>query len=474
MNRILSIFKNSKEVLGLNQRGLVYIRPYNLQRAKQIADNKLLSKKLLKKAGIPIPALIKVIRNFSDIEAFNFALLPKSFVIKPVMGAKGGGIEIIFNRNKDGRWIGASGKKYSIDDLKLHCKDIIDGKFSLFNQPDFVLFEERISTHKNFKGLSYKGSPDIRIILFNKIPIMSYIRIPTKESEGKANLDLGAIGAGIDIAVGKTTNAIIGKSQEVENLPGTSIKLAGIKIPYWDKILRYAIEASKITKLGYGAIDFLIDKEQGPVIVELNARPGLSIQLANNDGLKWRLEKARNLKVKSIEQGIRLGKDLFGGEIEEEIEQISGKRVIGFVEKIKLIGINGKEIEVEAKIDTGADRSSIDEDLVKELGYEDAVDYFNSFNYPVFQTLEEANKASLERRNLLNSGEIKEHNLIDLRAIVKSSSGFSLRAVVAVKFILSGLELEAKMNITKRKNLAYKVIIGQKDLMQFLIEPTKK
>src|SRR5690606_18255766 len=164
--------------------------------------------------------------------------------------------------------------------------------------------------HKVFKPYTYKGTPDVRVIVFNNIPIMSYVRIPTKESNGKANLDLGAIGAGIDMAVGKTTSAIVGKSNRIEYVPGTNLPLSGLRIPYWDRILRYAIEASKATKLGFGAIDFLIDREKGPLIVELNARPGLSIQIANEDGLRWRLKKATGLKVKTTERGIRLAKDL--------------------------------------------------------------------------------------------------------------------------------------------------------------------
>lgn len=474
INKLFKAIKRSKEILGLNQRGLYFIRPYNPKYAKKIADNKLLSKKKLSKAGIPVPKTIKVFRKYSDVESFNFEDLPKSFVIKPSKGARGGGIEIIFNKNKENKWIGASGKKYSSTDLKALAKDIIDGRYSLFNQPDYVLIEERVKTHKNFKNLAYKGAPDIRIIVFNKIPTMSYIRIPTVESEGKANLDLGAIGAGIDIAVGKTTHAIIGKSKAINFIPDKNLSLSGIKIPYWDKILRLAIEASKITHLGYGAIDFLIDRDIGPVIVELNARPGLSIQLANDDGLLWRLEKAKNLKVKSVEQGIRLGKDLFGGEIEEEIEQISGKKVIGIIEKVKLVGINGKEIEVPAKIDTGADRTSIHEDIFIELGYAEAINYYNSFDYPLFSNFEAAKKVSKERDLQIKSGTIKANNYIKSRLIVKSAHGFSLRPIIDIQMIIDGIEILSNATASKRDNLENKVIIGKKDLTKFIIDPSKK
>ena len=146
IKKLIKAIKRSNEILGLNQRGLYFIRPYNLKHAKKIADNKLLSKKYLSKAAIPVPKTIKVFKNYSDVESYDFETLPKSFVIKPSKGARGGGIEIIFNRNKENKWIGASGKKYTITDLKALAKDIIDGRYSLFNQSDYVLIEERVKT----------------------------------------------------------------------------------------------------------------------------------------------------------------------------------------------------------------------------------------------------------------------------------------------------------------------------------------
>ncbi|MFS8130431.1 MAG: sugar-transfer associated ATP-grasp domain-containing protein, partial [Candidatus Dojkabacteria bacterium] len=326
------LIKNRKDVLGRNERQLVYIRENNKRRSVKIADDKTLAKKILQQNNIPVPEKIAVIKSKEDLEHFNFDKLPKSFVIKPVKGVRGSGVDIFYNRDKNGKWIRADKTKASLDDIKGLCIDIIDGKYSLFNQPDVVLIEERVKAHKDFKYFTYKGTPDVRVIVYNKIPIMSYIRLPTKESNGKANLDQGAIGAGIDMAVGKTTDAIIGKGTPIEYIPETGVRVSGLKIPYWDLILKYAVEASKVTGLGFGAIDFLIDREKGPLIVELNARPGLSIQLSNDDGLRWRLKKASGIKVKTVEQGVRLGKDLFGGEIEEEIETISGKRMIGITE----------------------------------------------------------------------------------------------------------------------------------------------
>jgi len=43
------------------------------------------------------------------------------------------------------------------------------------------------------------GLPDIRVIVYNRIPIVAMLRIPSKYSDGKANLHLGAYAAGIDL-----------------------------------------------------------------------------------------------------------------------------------------------------------------------------------------------------------------------------------------------------------------------------------
>lgn len=471
---ISQIIKNRKLILGRNERYLDYIRPHNLRRAIQIADDKVLTKKVLKRQDIPVPDKIAIIRDRRQLEDFNFDALPISFVLKPVHGVRGSGIEIFYNRDKDGRWIKSDGSRWSIEDIKSLCREIIDGKFSLFNEPDVVLIEERVKPHKVFKPYTYKGTPDIRVIVFNKIPIMSYVRIPTKESNGKANLDLGAIGAGIDMAVGKTTSAIVGKSNRIEYVPGTNLPLSGLRIPYWDRILRYAIEASKATKLGFGAIDFLIDREKGPLIVELNARPGLSIQIANEDGLRWRLKKATGLKVKTTERGIRLAKDLFGGEIEEEIEAISGRKVIGLIEEITLFSKDDSQSEnVVAKIDTGADSTSIDTEIARKLGYGDAIDYANKIvgEFKSFTSKEELRSFSKEQD--LNK-RLEEHPDIIGTSIISSSSGINYRIKVKINIMIDDTKFETNANIFDRSHLQYKVIIGRKSLNKFLIDPGKK
>lgn len=310
--------------------------------------------------------------------------------------------------------------------------------------------------------------------MFNKIPVLAYLRLPTKASEGKANLAQGAIGAGIDISNGTTTTAVYGKAkggrgEYIENVPGSKLSLSGLKIPYWDKMLAVAVKCQMVTNIGFLAVDFLIDRDEGPKVVELTARPGLSIQIANNSGLKWRMVKARGIKVKTEEQAVRLAKDLFGGEIEEDIERISGKEVIGIYETIKLFGLNGEEVETKAKIDTGADTTSIDREIAVQLGYKELIDDFDSLPLPKEVDKEEGNKLIEQYKKTF----LEKYEYFKDFDLIKSSHGMSIRAKVSIKMKLGELIFDTSANIYDRQKLSYKVIVGRKSLTKFLIEPSK-
>ena len=205
-------------------------------------------------------------------------------------------------------------------DIILHIENILEGRFSMSSKSDIAIIEERIKTDPLLKQYSYKGVPDIRIICFNNVPIMGMTRLPTKRSNGTANLHSGAICTGIDIATGITTYSMHMNPKSLisdiyEEIDSTidlkeNKKLSGIQIPEWDEILRIALVCQKVSKLGYVGVDIALDKEKGPVVFELNARPGLGIQVANRTGLRWRLEKVTGLEVKSIKHGIRVAKNL--------------------------------------------------------------------------------------------------------------------------------------------------------------------
>ncbi|MDD3481176.1 MAG: sugar-transfer associated ATP-grasp domain-containing protein [Patescibacteria group bacterium] len=464
-NLTLSI-RNSSEILGINERNYRYLR---LNKGlKSLADNKLLTKKLLKSNDIPTPEVYGVIKNRRDLENFDFDSLPNSFVLKPSRGVKGAGITIYYNRLKDGRWITASREKHEISDLKTQVQNILDGQYSLGirMRSSAAIFEERVKMHPSFKHYSYRGIPDIRVIVYRKVPVMAMLRLPTEESGGKANINRGALGVGIDMARGVTTDAIK-NNRLIESVPNKRLALSGIKVPYWTKILRIAHQCQVVSGIGYLGVDIIIDKEKGPMVVELNARPGLGIQAANQDGLKDRLEKVRKVKSVTESKAVRLTKDLFGGEIDEELENITGRELIGLTEKICFMGKNMKEICVACKIDTGADSSSIDKRLAVKLGYEDVVNYYEKIIHASV-----ADKQKEERRAYKNL--LYKHKEVVKVTHIKTAAGLDYRVKIELPAKINDKEFLLRASISNRSKLNYPVLLGKNDLKGFLIDTTKR
>lgn len=451
----------------MNSRNLNFIRPENRKQAKKIADDKILCKSILKKNELPVPQLIAKIKSAEQLEEFDWSLLPPGFALKPNRGFGGAGILVVYGKkkNREDAWIKADGSVITISDLKGHIQNILDGSFSLANVPDVAFFEERLKLAKAFKPYAFKGIPDIRVIVYNKVPVMAMLRLPTKDSGGKANLQQGAIGVGIDLASGVTTTAVQGKNRIIEYLADTRLLLSGIKIPYWQDILKLAVRAQEVSGLGFLGADIAIDRDRGPVILELNARPGLSIQIANLAGLQERLDRVKGIKIKTLERGVRVGMNLFGGEIEEELEDISGRKIIGPIAKVKLIGKDNSEVEVEAKIDTGAGFSSIDTDLARQLGFGRTMEEYEKLNV----SYEQIKSLSPEQRKEIFK------NIPDLvdTAIIHSASGTTYRPMVSLGIEINELALLAKVSIIDRSSLKYPIILGRKNLGRFLIDVNK-
>ena len=147
-----------------------------------------------------------------------------------------------------------------------------------------------------FDQVSYKGVPDVRIIVFQGYPVMAMIRLPTRLSDGKANLHQGAIGVGIDIPTGITRRGVWG-TEIIREHPDTEHSIVGLKIPHWDELLQMASRCYELSGLGYVGVDFVLDRSLGPMILELNARPGLAIQMANGNGLLHRLKQVQALQA---------------------------------------------------------------------------------------------------------------------------------------------------------------------------------
>lgn len=432
---MLNYLKKSKTILGLNERNLKYVKLPLTETGRHVPDNKLKTKKLLRKIGIPVPKTYKIIRDQKDLKLCSWNKLPNSFVIKPNLGTFGRGILIVFgkrrkenNDEQNGRektWIQADKKMITVGDLENHIFKILDGVYSYkITTLDTAFFEERLKIHPNLKPYCSRGIPDIRVIVYNKIPVMAELRLPTIESQGRANLKQGGIGIGVDMNTGVTTARGVWHRKLIDYLPERKkLPLAGIKIPFWKEILGLAVETQMILKIGYLGVDIAIDRDKGLVVVEANTRPGLEIQIANLAPLKSRLEKTEGIKVKTVKQAVRLGMDMFGGEIEEELEEISGKKVIGITEPIEIIDKKEKKHPFIAKIDTGNLKTQIQKETVKKL------------------------KLKRDRKE-------KEPTIF-------------------LSFVMDGLSVETEALVVDDPQMKYEVIIGRKDLKKFLIDPTK-
>ncbi len=106
----------------------------------------------------------------------------------------------------------------------------------------------------------------------------------------------------------------------------------------------------------------------------------------------------------------------------------SSRTVVGVEELVRLTGPTGTNIEVLARIDTGASSSSIDTNLAKSLGFD----------------LENAD-----------------------RVTVASSLGRERRPVVNVAMQLAGTVVPARMNVNDRTRRSNLVLLGRDDLRSF-------
>jgi len=357
-------FFHNPGLLGINARNLLYIKPFNPKKAMVLADSKLKTKNFLSARNIPVARLHSVIYNKKELKAFDFGSLPHSFVVKPNAGYGGEGIVII--RGRKGRnFVKSSGDTLSIEDLATHINDILDGRYSLAGLSDIALFEQRLESPEPFKKMAYKGLPDFRIVVHNLIPVMAMLRLPTEKSQGKANIHMGGIGVGIDIAKGELTFATQ-YGRKIESIPGFG-PIKGVKIPHWEKMLLIASRVQHITNLGFAAVDIVLDKNMGPVLLEINARAGLQVQVANMAPLRRRLERVSGIKVNNPEKGVRIAQDIFGHKIETKSDTLTSKTVIGTLEMVGVIGKNDTQ-KIIAKMDPDLEKSILDQKIAEEIG----------------------------------------------------------------------------------------------------------
>ena len=226
-------------------------------------------------------------------------------------GSGGNGIMVIAGKTASGHFRRSNDNLVNLDEIKHHISNILSGMYSLGGETDSAIIEYRVKFDPCFENVSFKGVPDVRLIVFRGIPLFAMIRLPTRHSDGRANLHQGAVGVGIDMGSGRTNYGVM-HSRPIKEHPDTGFPLAGIQIPEWDRILEMAATCYELAPLGYLGVDLVLDRDRGPMMLELNARPGLAIQIANGQGLEPILKYAQTLGTipASAKRRVQIGKEI--------------------------------------------------------------------------------------------------------------------------------------------------------------------
>ena len=273
--RILS--NKSDSIVGINSRNKEFIYKLNKREVLDLAADKLASKKKLIAFHIPVPDTICSVTAVSELDDITSHIISAgSFALKPNKGSQGNGIEII-TRYDNGIFYGTSNKKFTISEIKQHCHEILSGTYSQDGEQDIAYFEPLIKQEESLQKISPCGLCDIRVILCKGSIISAMLRMPTSESSGKANLHQGAIGVGIDLKSGITITAK-NKNKNIQIHPDSKMEIIGFKIPSWEQVLEMSKACQKAVPLGYIGVDICIDRKLGPLVLEVNGRPGIEIQ----------------------------------------------------------------------------------------------------------------------------------------------------------------------------------------------------
>jgi alpha-L-glutamate ligase-like protein len=188
-----------------------------------------------------------------------------------------------------GLWYLSGGTKWSREKQREHLENILYGTCSIDYISDSAFAEELIETHPELGYFTQEGLPDIRLIVYRGKPVVSMLRIPTRHSQGKSNLHAGGFALDIDLFTGVTGRGWY-CGRYIDNHPETGVILSGRRIPWWKEIITIGYRLPELFPLGYLGIDISIDASQGPLVLELNAQPGLEIQNVTKCGMRSLLE----------------------------------------------------------------------------------------------------------------------------------------------------------------------------------------
>ncbi|MCV6596613.1 MAG: alpha-L-glutamate ligase-like protein [Mangrovicoccus sp.] len=281
-------------IVGMNRRNVELIAQNNPRRLYPLVDDKLKTKELAEANGLAAPKLIGVVKLTGQIKMLpEFLASHEQFVIKPSRGSGGKGILVVSGRDGDD-YIKPSGSRIGFDAVARHINNTLSGLFSLGGKPDVAMIEAMVDFDRVFDRFSFEGVPDIRVIVYKGFPMMAMTRLSTAESDGKANLHQGAVGVGLDIGTGKALRAVQ-HDLPITHHPDTGADLSEMEVPHWAELIRLAARCQAASGLGYLGADIVLDRLAGPQVLELNARPGLAIQVANGEGMARRVDRIEAL-----------------------------------------------------------------------------------------------------------------------------------------------------------------------------------
>ena len=276
-------------ILGMNRRNAACILDHNPRDRYPIVDDKLRMRDLCQRIGVPTPAVFAAVSAHHELRRLPALLAPlRDFVIKPNRGSAGRGVLVVIDRQGEA-FVRHNGERLPLDQIRQHLSDLLSGMYSLGGRPDQAIVQQRVLLHPDFEPVAFKGIPDVRVVLYRNEPAMAMLRLPTRESGGRANLHQGGIGVGVDLDSGRTNHAVQ-RNHFIAHHPDTGQSLVGRIVPHWDKVLDMSRCVAEAVGLGYVGVDVIIDAREGPMLLEANARPGLAIQIANARGLTPRLE----------------------------------------------------------------------------------------------------------------------------------------------------------------------------------------
>ncbi len=290
LRAMLHLHRNQRSVVGINRRNVELVYPHNARSDYPIADDKLLCKRHLRAAGVPVPKTLAVCEGLFAISSVLEQLEPHGhFVIKPATGSGGDGIMVVGDRIGGGRWRKLSGSVIDSEQITRHLANTVFGVYSK-ELEDRAFVEKRIVPHRVFHDLWSQGLCDLRIIMLNADPVVAMVRVPTLASAGRANLHQGGIGLAVDLRSGVTTRALH-EGRVIERHPESDAQLLGLQMPEWDTMLAISRHVAQSVPLKFLGIDLVVDDGIGPMVLEINARPGLEVQNVHGFGMGHMLRK---------------------------------------------------------------------------------------------------------------------------------------------------------------------------------------